>query len=133
MSKLKHAELTEKILCCSFEVHSQLGAGFLEKVYENALVIELVKRGLSVEQQKQLCVTYKGNVVGDYIADLVVDNSVIVELKAIEKVTDIHEVQLKNYLCATGIEVGLLLNFGKTVQVRRKFVENQSRVIPKLS
>jgi GxxExxY protein len=124
MPELKHFELTEKILRCSFEVHSQLGSGFLEKVYENALVIELRECGLSVEQQKRLEVNYKENVVGEYFADLVVDDKVIIELKAIDKLTDLHEVQLKNYLCATGIEVGLLMNFGKSVNVRRKFVKN---------
>lgn len=133
MPELKHSELTEKILRCSFEVHSQLGAGFLEKVYENALVIELAECGLPFEQQKQLLVHYKGHVVGAFVADLIVDDKIIVELKAVEKVTDIHEVQLKNYLCATGIEVGLLLSFGKSVQISRKFVENQSGVIPRSS
>ena len=124
MLELKHSELTEKILRCSFEVHSQLGSGFLEKVYENALVFELRKCGLTVEQQKRLEVHYKGNIVGEYFADLVVDDKVIIELKAIDKLTDLHEIQLKNYLCATGIEVGLLMNFGKSVNVRRKFVKN---------
>ena len=84
MSKLKHAELTEEILRCAFEVQSSLGSGFLEKVYENALVVELRECGLAVEQQEQLTVHYKGQVVGEYAADLVVDNKVIVELKAVE-------------------------------------------------
>ena len=123
MSKLKHAGLTEQILRCSFEVHSQLGAGFLEKVYENSLVIELRESGLTVEQQKPLSVNYKRHVVGEYVADIVVNDLVIIEMKAIDKLLDVHEIQLKNYLCATGIEVGLLLNFGKAVHVRRKFVE----------
>ena len=124
MPELLHSELTELILRCSFEVHGLLGAGFLEKVYENALVVELKEEGILVEQQKILKVQYKGQVVGEYCADLVVDNKVIVELKAVESLSNIHEIQLKNYLCATGIEVGLLLNFGKCVKVRRKFVQN---------
>ena len=96
-------------------------------------MLQTQKAILAVEQQKQLTVHYKGHVVGEYLADLVVDNKVIVELKAVEKMIDAHEVQLKNYLKATGIEIGLLLNFGKSVQVRRKYVENQSREIPRVS
>ena len=84
MSELLHSELTEHILRCSFEVHGLLGTGFLEKVYENALVVELNKEGVLVEQQKPLKVHYKGQVVGEYCADLVIDNKVIVELKAVE-------------------------------------------------
>ena len=122
MVLLKHAELTELLLQCAFNVHRSLEAGFLEKVYENALAIELQDNGLLVEQQKTLAVHYRGVIVGEYSADLVVESKVIIELKAVEKLIDIHEIQLKNYLKATGIEVGLLLNFGKSVQVRRKFV-----------
>jgi len=133
MSKLKHAELTEQILRCAFEVHSCLGTGFLEKVYENALYWELQKCGLSVEKQKPVTVFYKGQIVGEYIVDLIIEDKVLVELKAVEKTVDAHEVQLKNYLQSTNIEIGLLLNFGNSVQVRRKFVENRSREIPRSS
>jgi GxxExxY protein len=124
MPELTHASLTERILQSAFEVHGILGSGFLEKVYENALVEELKTQGIALEQQKPLHVHYKGKIVGDYCADLVVEGKIIVELKALDKLTDIHEVQLKNYLRATGLEVGLLLNFSKSVEVRRKFVRS---------
>jgi GxxExxY protein len=119
--ELKHQELTEKIIQCCFKVHNTLGFGFLEKVYENALVIELSKAGLDAKQQYPIQVYYEGEVVGDYQADVLVENKVILELKSIDRIADIHEIQLKNYLKATGIEVGLLINFGKSVEIRRKF------------
>jgi GxxExxY protein len=92
-------------------------------VYENALRIELVKLGLEVKQQEPIKVYYEGQVVGDYYADLWVENQVIVELKAVQMLSKEHEVQLVNYLAATGIDTGLLLNFGPSVQVKRKFRE----------
>ncbi|MDD2580803.1 MAG: GxxExxY protein [Desulfuromonadaceae bacterium] len=101
-----------------------LGIGFLEKVYEKAMVEELISRSLKVESQRVIKVHYKGIVVGDYIADIVVEDVIIVEFKALDKLHDIHELQLKNYLKATGIEVGLLINFGKSVEVKRKYVQN---------
>ena len=119
--ELKHKELTEKIIQCCFKVHNTLGFGFLEKVYENALVIELVKVGLIVKQQHPIQVYYDGQVVGEYQADILVEHKVILELKSVEHISDIHEIQLKNYLKATGIEVGLLINFGKSVEIRRKY------------
>ena len=97
------------------------GFGFLEKVYENALVIELSKAGLDAKQQYPIQVYYDGEIVGDYQADILVEDKVILELKSIDRIADIHEIQLKNYLKATGIEVGLLINFGKSVEIRRKF------------
>jgi len=106
-----------------------LGPGFLEKVYENALRIELEKLGLKVKQQEPINVTYEGQVVGEYYADLWVDETVVIELKALQALAKAHEVQLVNYLTATGIDTGLLLNFGPSVQVRRKFRE----YIPKTS
>jgi len=121
---LKHADLTEQIILCAYEVHNILGAGFLEKVYENALVEELTRRGLLAEPQKGIVVRYKGTVVGEYVADIIVENVIVIELKALERLHDIHEIQLKNYLKATGIEIGLLLNFGKSVEVKRKFVQD---------
>jgi len=124
MNDFVHHALTEKIIRCALEVHTVLGIGFLEKVYENALLNELRTQGLSAKSQELITVNYKGNVVGDYAADLIVDSKVIVELKAIEKLADIHELQLKNYLKATGIEVGLLINFGKSIEVKRKYVQN---------
>jgi len=105
-------EITEKIIGCAYTVSNELGAGFLEKVYENALCIELEKHGLHFEQQKEIQVKYGGQIVGEYFADLIVEESVIVELKAIKAFDTIHQAQLLNYLKATGIRTGLLLNFG---------------------
>ena len=118
---LKQKELTEKIIGCAYCVHRTLGAGFLEKVYENALAHELRKNGLKVAQQVPIAVFYDGQQVGEYFADLLIEDSVVCELKAGEAISKQHEVQLVNYLVATGIEVGLLINFGSGVTVRRKF------------
>jgi len=120
----KHSDITSLVLKAFFDVYNELGYGFLEKVYENALVIELENLGLEVEQQIPIKVLYGKAIVGDYIADIVVNNLVILELKAIEKLNSIHEVQLVNYLKATDIEVGLLLNFGKEPQYKRKVFSN---------
>jgi GxxExxY protein len=116
-------DLTQKIIGCAYKVHNTLGPGFLEKVYENALRIELEKLGLRVKQQEPISVEYEGQVVGEYYADLWVDERVIVELKAAQALATEHEVQLVNYLTATRIDLGLLLNFGSSVQVKRKFRE----------
>jgi GxxExxY protein len=116
-----YKSLTEKIIGAAFEVHGQLGSGFLEKVYENAMVRELVDRGLTIAIQHPIPVSYKGHLVGSYFADILIKNSVICEIKAIETLLPIHETQLLHYLKATGIPVGLLLNFGAPrVQVKRK-------------
>ena len=104
-------------------MHNKLGSGFLEKVYENALRIELVKKGLKVQQQEPIKVWYEGQVIGDYVADLWVQDRIIVELKAVQSLTKEHEVQLVNYLTATGTESGLVLNFGSSVHVKRKYRE----------
>jgi GxxExxY protein len=120
----KDSELTNKIICSSYNVHNILGAGFLEKVYENALCLELKSLGLNVEQQAPVKIDYKGQLVGEYFADMLVDGKVILELKAVEALAPIHEIQLKNYLRGSQIELGLLLNFGKKVDVRRKYVSN---------
>ncbi|MDX2030297.1 MAG: GxxExxY protein [Blastocatellia bacterium] len=111
---------TELIIGCAYQVHKKLGAGFLEKVYENALRIETEKSGLRVRQQAPINVLYDGNVVGEYFADLLVDDKVIVELKAVQALTKEHEQQVVHYLNATGFEIGLLINFGSSVQVKRK-------------
>ncbi len=103
---------TEKIISCGMKVSNTLGAGFLEKVYENALALELGKTSLKLEQQKRIAVTYENTVVGDYIADLVINDTVIVEVKAIKIIEEIHKAQLLNYLKATDYRVGLILNFG---------------------
>ena len=125
LSDSKYEQLTETIIGAAYQVHSVLGSGFLEKVYENAMYEELTDRSLSVERQKPISVNYKGRLVGEYYSDLIVENVVILELKATEKISDIFEIQLKNYLKATGVEVGLLINFGKSVEVRRKFVPSE--------
>ncbi|MDD2735987.1 MAG: GxxExxY protein [Desulfuromonadaceae bacterium] len=121
---LKYVELTDQIINCAYEVHRVLGSGFLEKVYLNAMLEEIRSRSLKVETQHGISVRYKDVIIGDYFADLVVEDVVIVELKALDKLHDIHELQIKNYLKATGIEVGLLINFGKSVEVKRKYVQN---------
>lgn len=113
--------LTHKIIGAAYKVHNQLGAGFLEKVYENALRIELTKQGLQAQQQIPISVYYDGENVGDYYADIWVEERIIVELKAVQTLSKEHEVQLVNYLTATGLDTGLLLNFGASVQVKRKF------------
>jgi GxxExxY protein len=122
-----HEELTDKILHAFFIVFNSLGFGFLEKVYENALVLELLKLGLVVEQQKNIRVYYDGVEVGDYYADLVIDNKVIVELKSVEKLREEHEAQLLNYLRSTTLEVGVLINFGKAPEIRRKVFTNDRK------
>jgi GxxExxY protein len=122
-SILIEGELTEKILGAAFKVQNALGAGFLEKVYENALSFELRKCGLAVESQKSLPVRYEGTVVGDYIADLVVSAKVVVECKAVSNLDSVHEAQLMNYLKASGLRVGLLINFARSkLQYRRLVV-----------
>ena len=114
-------EITNQIIGCCFRLHRALGAGFLEKVYENALLIELAKSGLEARQRVPIFVRYEGQTVGEYYADILVEKLVICELKAGENLARKHEMQLVNYLAATGIDVGLLINFGKSVTVRRKY------------
>jgi GxxExxY protein len=111
--ELLHKDLTDSILKTFYEVYNELGYGFLEKVYHNAFYIELKNKGLNVVSQKQIDVFYKGLKVGEYYADLIVENKVILELKAAEYVVEEFEIQLINYLRGTDCEVGLLLNFGK--------------------
>lgn len=127
MSEYLHQELTSIIIKAFYSVYNKLGYGFLEKVYENALKIELTKLGQQVERQKFIKVFYDNIEVGEYFADLVVNNSVIIELKAAETLMEEHENQLINYLKATEIEVGLLLNFGKKPQISRKIFTNKSK------
>ena len=125
-------ETTDRVIASCFKVHKVLGAGFLEKVYENALVMELARNGLTIRQQVPISVKYEGVVVGEYFADILVDERVILELKANESLSKEHEVQLVNYLAATGLDVGLLINFGRSVTVRRKFREyRESRTVDK--
>jgi GxxExxY protein len=122
-----HQELTNKIIGAYYKVYNSLGYGFLEKVYENALKIELRKLNLKVDQQENISVVYEGFEVGDYFADLIVEDLVIIELKAAEAICDQHEAQLLNYLKATDIEVGLLLNFGKEAKFIRKVFSNSNK------
>jgi GxxExxY protein len=117
---LKHKELSEKIIAGAYNVHKGLGYGFLEKVYKNALAIELEKAGLNYAQEVPLRVSYQGRIVGEYFADIVVDNKIIIEIKALSQIQPVHETQLVNYLKATGINVGLLINFGSSVEVKRR-------------
>jgi GxxExxY protein len=117
---MKHADLTERIIAAFYQVHNTLGWGFLEKVYHNALLHELGKRGLAVETKKRFDVFYDGVLVGEYFADIVVEGLVILELKSAEQLATAHESQLLNYLKASGVSVGLLLNFGPKPQLRRK-------------
>ncbi len=121
---LLHHDLTQEILKTYFDVYNELGYGFLEKVYQNAMFYELKSRGFKVEAQKQIKVNYKGIEVGEYYADLVVNDLVILELKAADAMVKEFEYQLINYLRATNIEVGLLLNFGKKPEFFRKVFEN---------
>lgn len=123
----KHADLTQLIIKGFYTVYNQLGYGFLEKVYENALVIELEKLDLKVVQQAQIRVYYADEVVGEYFADLLVNELVIVELKASKRLGAEHEAQLLNYLKATPYEVGLLLNFGPKAQIVRKAFNNSRK------
>lgn len=124
---MKHEDLTEKIIQAFYKVYNTLGYGFLERVYLNALYIELISLSLKVEKEKKILVYYFGNVVGDYQADLIVNDVIAVELKAIETLVEENEHQLINYLKATNIEVGLLLNFGKKPQIKRKIFDNDKK------
>lgn len=127
MSSILHKELTGSILKLFYEVYNELGYGFLEKVYQNALYNELKNNGFEVESQKQIKVYYKNIEVGEYYADLIVNDKVILELKATEAITEAHEFQLLNYLKSTNIEVGLLLNFGKKPEFCRKVFQNYKK------
>jgi GxxExxY protein len=122
-----HENITGRVIKAFFKVNNTLGYGFLEKVYENAMLIELKKNDCKVEQQKNIKVFYGNEEVGDYFADLLIDDLVIVELKAAENICNEHEAQLINYLRATKIEVGLLLNFGQKPEFKRKIFMNKNK------
>ena len=118
---MEYGELTEKIIGCAFRVYNKMGFGFLESVYEKCLLIEMRKAGLDTESQKPITVYYDGEVVGEFLADIVVNGVVIIELKSVRRIIRAHEVQLVNYLVATGKPVGLILNFGeRKVEIKRK-------------
>ena len=118
---MKDDSITRTIIGCAFTVHNILGAGFMEKVYENSLVIELKKCGMSVQAQVPVPVFYDNMEVGVYFADLIINEKIILEIKAVEFLTKQHEMQLMNYLSATDHNVGLLINFGDSVFVKRKY------------
>lgn len=121
---LKHEELTEEIIGAFYDLYNDLGFGFQEKVYQNSMYFDLLELGLKVEAQRPINVYRKGRRVGEYFADLVANELVIIELKAVEKLTEEHEAQLVNYLKATDMEVGLLFNFGPKPEFKRKIWEN---------
>ncbi|MEJ2633865.1 MAG: GxxExxY protein [Calditrichia bacterium] len=121
---MKFEELSGKIIGCAYRVYNKMGFGFLESVYEKCLLIELKKAGLQAIGQNPLTVYYDGEVVGEFVADIIVENAIILELKSVRRVVKAHEVQLVNYLTATGKDIGLLINFGETkVEVKRKVRE----------
>jgi GxxExxY protein len=115
-----HSELTDKIIGCAYDVYNQLGYGFMEKVYENAMMIKLPQKGLAVVQQAPINVYFEDKLVGEYFADIMVNNKVIIEFKAVSSLSKAHEVQLVNYLKATGIKVGLVINFGEKLKIVRR-------------
>jgi GxxExxY protein len=127
IEKILYHDITDKIIHAFYAVYNTLGYGFLEKVYERAMCIELKRMDLIAEAQKNIKVNYTGYEVGDYFADIIVNNKVIVELKAAESICEEHEAQLINYLKATNLEVGLLLNFGKKPEFKRKIFMNQNK------
>jgi GxxExxY protein len=122
-ASLEHKELTGQILKYFYGVYNELGHGFLESVYENALALALREEGLAVLQQEPIQVKFRGSVVGDFRADLSVENKVIVELKSTTAINDVHLAQTLNYLKATGIHVGLILNFGPKPEFKRVFLD----------
>ena len=120
---MKEEDLTYQIIGCAFKVHNTLGQGFLEKVYENALQIELGRLGIQAKQQEELFVWYEGQVVGEYYPDLWIENRLIIEIKTVQTLLKEHEVKLVHYLAARHVDNGLLINFGPSVDVKRKFRE----------
>jgi len=121
---MEYKELTEKIIGCAYTVYNKMGFGFLESVYEKCMLIELRKSGLNAEPQKPITVYYDNENVGHFLADTVVNDTIILELKSVRRIVEAHEVQLVNYLVATGKEVGLIINFGESkVEVKRKVRE----------
>ena len=122
-----HEKTTDKIIKAFYKVYNKLGYGFLEKIYEKSMIIELEKLGLNVISQKNIKVYYENIEVGSYFADLLVNNLVIIELKAVKSICEEHKAQLINYLRATKVEVGLLLNFGKKPEFKRKIFSNNKK------
>jgi GxxExxY protein len=127
MAVFLHKNLSDAILKIYFDVYNELGYGFLEKVYQNAMYFELKSKGYKVEAQKQIKVFYKEQIVGEYFADLIIDDKITLELKACECLRDEHQAQLLNYLKATKVEVGILLNFGATPEFKRLIYTNDRK------
>jgi len=118
---MKYADLTERIIGCAYRVHNRMGFGFLESVYEKCLLIELRKEGLKAEAQRPMTVYYDGQVVGDFMADIIVEDTIVLELKSVRRLAKAHEVQLVNYLTALRKDVGLIINFAEAnVEIKRK-------------
>lgn len=124
---LIHEDITQEIIGCFYKVYNNLGYGFLEKVYENAMFIELAQTGLQVKAQQKIEVNYNEVVVGTYCADLLIEDKVIIEIKSVSHLLEEHEAQLLNYLKATSIEVGLLLNFGEKAEFKRRAFSNDRK------
>ncbi len=127
---LRHEDITRQIIRAFYTVYNALGHGFLEKAYENALAIELRKMNLDVVQQAPITIYYAGQVIGEYYADLLVADTIIVEIKAVQKLVEQHEAQLLHYLKATPYEVGLLLNFGPKPDFKRRIYDNEKKGLP---
>lgn len=128
MANLLHKSITDAILKVYYEVYNELGYGFLEKVYQNAMYFELKSLGYKVEAQKQIKVYFKKQLVGEYYSDLLVEDKVIVELKATELIMNVHLAKIMNYLKATPIEVGMLLNFGEEPEFKRLIYTNDRKI-----
>jgi len=121
---MEYRELTERIIGCAYRVYNRMGFGFLESVYEKCMLIELRKAGLNAESQKAITVYYENEIVGEFVADIIVNDTIILELKSVRRIIKAHEVQLVNYLVATGKPVGLILNFGeRKVEIKRRIRE----------
>ncbi len=123
-----YKEITDKIIHSFYAVYNTLGYGFLEKVYENAMMLELIEKGMLAQKQNPIKVHYRERLIGEYFADIMVEGKVIIELKAAEAIVQEHELQLINYLKATEIEIGLLLNFGKKPEIKRKIFTNDKKI-----
>jgi GxxExxY protein len=126
-SNYKHSELTDTVIGVFYEVYNELGFGFLESVYRNSLRLALMEKGLSVEEEVAVSVFFRGHNVGDFRADLVVNGTILLELKTAEQIVAAHESQVLNYLRSTALELGLILNFGPKPQVRRLLLDNSRK------
>lgn len=129
MNEFLYKELSYKIIGLAMEVHRELGTGFLEKVYENALMVLLEENNIKAIQQEAIKISFRGKIIGDYIADIIVDDKIILELKCTSKIIGIHKAQLANYLKATGKKVGIIINFGnKSVEIERIVMQKSEMI-----